>query len=140
LESRTTRQMCRRGFSGDPLSGERWQSSRESFETQLRLSNYKYTAVLAFHVRIWSSLYYPCLVIMSSGEIVLPVPIAVGDRLARHASLTLCLPFLCRYECQYGPKDRSDETLNITPDMERGPRKYDIKGKNVSNGRRKSQL
>jgi hypothetical protein len=76
---------------------------------------------------------------MSSGETVHNVPIAVGDHLARQATLTFCLPFLCRYECQYGPQDRSLETVNVTPDMERGPRKYDIKGKNFPNGRGKSQ-
>jgi hypothetical protein len=103
------------------------------------ISNFRYSAIPEFHVRICSSLYYHCLVIMSSGEIVHNVPIAVGDRLAHQASLTFCLSFLRRYECQYGPQDKSAETVNITPDMERGPRKYDIKEKNVPNGRGKSQ-
>jgi hypothetical protein len=76
---------------------------------------------------------------MSSGETVHAVSIAVVDRFIRHISLTLCLPFLCRYECQYGSKDGSSETVNVTLDMECGPRKYDIKGKNVPNGRGKSQ-
>jgi hypothetical protein len=76
---------------------------------------------------------------MSSGETVHAVLIVVGDRLACHASLIFCLPFLCRYECQYGPHDKSGKTVNVTLDMERGPRKYDIKEKNVSNDCGKSQ-
>jgi hypothetical protein len=76
---------------------------------------------------------------MSSRETKHAVLIALGDRLARHASLTLCLPFLCRYKCQYDPEDRSSEIANVTLDMERGPRKYDIKGKNIPNGRGKLQ-
>jgi hypothetical protein len=102
-------------------------------------SNFRYSAVPAFHVRICSSLYYHSLVIMSSGETVHNVPIAVGDRLARQVFLTFCLPFLRRYKCQYGYQDRFAEIVNVTPDMERGPRKYDIKGKNVPNGRGKSE-
>jgi hypothetical protein len=63
------------------------------------LLNYRYNAVPAVHIWIWSLLYYPCLVIMSSGETVHIVAIVLGDRLARHTSLTLYLSFLCRYEC-----------------------------------------
>jgi hypothetical protein len=37
--------------------------------------------------------------------------------------------------CRYGPKDKSDRVVNITPDMETKSQKYDLKGKNVRNGR-----
>jgi hypothetical protein len=67
------------------------------------------------------------------------VLIALCDRLARHASLTLCLLFFYTYKCQYVLNDRSDKTLNVISVMECGPQKYDIKGKNVPNGRGKSQ-
>ena len=65
------------------------------------------------------------------------MPIALHDRLARHASLTLCLTFLYTYECQYGLNDRSNKTLNIIPVMECGPQKYDIKRKNIPNSHKK---
>ena len=103
------------------------------------LFNYMYTVVTTFPIQICSSLYYPCLLVMLSKETVHAVSIALHNHLAHHASLTLYLSFLCRYECQYGPTDRSNEILNITSNMECGPQKYNIKGKNVHNGHRKLQ-
>ena len=73
---------------------------------------------------------------MSSKKTMHVVPIMVGNHLARHAFLTLCLPFHCRYKLQYGLKDRSSKTVNI---VERGPQKYDIKRKSVPNNYGKSQ-
>ena len=45
----------------------------------------------------------------------------------------LCLK-LCRYECQYGPKDLSGRVMEISPDMETERPRYDVKGKLVPNG------
>lgn len=97
-----------------------------------------YTAIITFHIQICSSLYYPCLAMTLSKKTVQAVPIVLSDRLACHTLLILCLFFFCRYECQYGLKDRFDKTLNVTPDMKHGPRKYNIKVKNIPNRRGKS--
>jgi hypothetical protein len=116
------------------VAGKSGKAPEKALRHSSRLSNYRDTTVIAFHVRMCSSLYYPCFIMMLFKEIVQAVPIALCDRLGRHTSLTLCLPFLCRYEFQYGLKDRSNETLNVTSNMERKPEKYD-----VSNSRGKLQ-
>ena len=126
-------------FSRRPIGAGKSSKAPEKIPRyNSRLSNYRYNTVPAFHIRIWSSLYYPCLTIMPFNEIVHAVPIMLGHRLACHASLTLCLSFLCRYKCQYGLKDKSNEIVNVTLDMEHGPQKYNIKRKNIPNGRGKS--
>jgi hypothetical protein len=126
-------------FSMRPIGADKGgKAPMKARKYNFGLSNYRYTTITAFPVQIFSSLYYPCLVMMLSEETVHAVPVALRDRLTRHASLTLCLSFLYRYECQYGLIDRSNEILNVTPDMECGPRKYNIKGKNVHNSRGKS--
>jgi hypothetical protein len=100
LKSKDHRTDVQTRFLRRPIgAGKGGKAPGKALRHNSALSNYRYSAVPAFNIRIWSSLYYPCFVIMSSGETVHAVPIALGDRLARHASLTLCLPFLCRYKC-----------------------------------------
>lgn len=40
-----------------------------------------------------------------------------------------------RYECQFGPDDRSGETLAVTPEMVPKPQKYNNKGKQIYSGK-----
>jgi hypothetical protein len=56
-----------------------------------------------------------------------------------HSTFIACDTYLIvcyRWQCQYGPKDKSDAVLTISADKLQPPRKYNNKGKCIMSGRR----
>jgi hypothetical protein len=57
--------------------------------------------------------------------------LTLNHRLVCSILVIMYLLLLYRYKCQYSPKDKSYETINVTLDIESWPQKYDKKNKVV---------